>query len=91
MLDKLPWKTPEASKGLTVKFDKYYKHEDKVNIINHKSEMFEGVHLIIHDPFELPTHDSSHYHAMINTIATIWINVEALEVIESLHDYTPKE
>lgn len=89
--EAFPWRTSLASKGLKTEFYKYYEEEDKTQIVNHKSQVFEGFHLIIHDPFELPTRDSSHYHAMTNSTVVIWIKVEASKVIESLYDFSPAE
>lgn len=88
---KFPWKTPEASKGLRVVVQKYNQEKDKTEFVYHKSEVFEGFHIIIHDPFELPSRESSHYHAMTNSSVVVWIKVEPSNVTENIHDYTPDE
>lgn len=91
LMQDFPWKTPEADKGLRVRLDKYYRKEDRTRFVHHKSQVFEGLHIIIHNPFELPTRDSSHYHAMTNSSVIIWIKAEPSKVVESLHEYTPEE
>lgn len=89
--ENFPWKTTEADKGLKVKLDKYYTMRDLTRFVYHKSKVFDGFHIIIHDPFELPTRDSSHYHTLTNSTVVIWTKVEASKVAESLHDFTPEE
>lgn len=91
LTENFPWKTTEADKGLKVELDKYHKLQDLTRFVFHKSQVFEGFHIIIHDPFELPTRDSSHYHTIANSTVVIWINVEASKVDESLHGFTPEK
>lgn len=51
----------------------------------------DGVHMIIHDPFELPSDKSKNFYTMGNRMVQYLIVPKISKIDETLEDYDPEE
>lgn len=58
---------------------------------SHQSEIFDGFHLLFHDPYELPSFDSSHFYSPPWKFMNYWIIPEITSYDDSLKDYDINE
>lgn len=57
----------------------------------HRSEIYDGFRVVIHDPFEIISGDSDHFYTLTNQSLTFYINPVIMDYDETIVDFTPEE
>lgn len=84
----LEWKCElNVSVHVNVSKDTWYNHQHQY----HNSELVDGMRLIFHDPFEMPTKTSHQYFAMPIRIIEFQIIPEMTKIDETMLEYSPEK